>query len=226
MLLISGLGITHQSTALVTSTVPTLPSLPSRRVLSSQACLLPLPRGSFFPRPCLPCPPASRTPTRQTEEKGEAQRAPLLELTPVPTQMGLQTPTGRCRLAKPASRTRLTHTHGWSARRNFSPLVCFVAAFERGRFQVAEQDHPRSRRLRDRQAGRQRYTSKLKQREGHSPASLGLRDRTLVPGSSRGMIVTRPACKASEKMRQAANRRRERKLAGDPVFRALDLNES
>lgn len=39
-------------------------------------------------------------------------------------------------------------------------------------------------------------------------------------------MVTRPACNARDKTRQAASRHWGRELAWDPVFGALDLNES
>lgn len=41
-----------------------------------------------------------------------------------------------------------------------------------------------------------------------------------------GLKVTRPTCKAGDKMRRAAKQTRGRRLGGDLVFGALDLDES
>lgn len=101
------------------------PALPSGPVLGSQARLLALPRAAFSPVPP-PLPTCLQNPSPATEEKGEAQRAPPPELTPVQGQMGLKTPTGRCHLAKPASRTADTHTRAARVPGGISPphLLC------------------------------------------------------------------------------------------------------
>lgn len=172
----------QQSTAPVNSPVPTSPSPPISPVLNSQACRLPLPRASCSPRSGLPCPPASTIPARQTEGNGEAQRAPLPEPTPVRRQTGLQTPTGRNHIAKPASRMADTHKPRECQAESFLPWLVLLPPLReagfRGRTASGPDGHP----------GRQGPTSERRQREG---CSQSLRDSGMgswfqeAPGARR-----------------------------------------